>query len=107
MVDLIPVGTVNRQVNENNSSKPAQNVQETTRSKSLADQENPIKVERRRTGNRRRNSSDRRLLTKASRKKVTDRRKNPDRRGSRVVKNEGQNKRAGLMRKGRIIDEHV
>ncbi len=107
MVDLIPVGSVNRQVNENNSSKPAQNVQETARSKALADQENPAKVERRRTGNRRRNATDRRLLSKAARQTALDRRKKPDRRVVRATKTEEKNKRPSIMRKGRIIDEHV
>lgn len=107
MVDLIPIGTVNRPANENNASKPAENVQETTRSKQLADQENPMRIERRRSGNRRKNPGDRRRLTSSSRKPVVDRRKVPDRRKSRAVTQDNEPQRKTSSRKGRIIDERV
>lgn len=107
MVDLIPIGTVNRLPNENNASRPAGNVRETARSKELADQDTPPTVERRRSGNRRQNPSDRRQLIKATRKPVQDRRKKTDRRATRRAEPEQKSKRSALTRKGRIIDERV
>jgi len=107
MVDLIPIGTVNRPANENNASRPAGNVQETSRSKRLADQETPAPVERRRAGNRRHSPSDRRRLIKAARKPAQDRRKMSDRRAVRRAESENRPKPASIMRKGRIIDEQV
>lgn len=107
MVDLIPIGTVNRPSNENNASKPAENVQQTAGSKQLADQDKPAEIERRRSGNRRRNHTDRRLLNRVSRKRLPDRRRTPDRRAARRTDLTPASKRKPLTRKGRIIDEEV
>lgn len=108
MVDLIPIGSANRAANENNATRPAGNVQETARSNLIGDQDNPERIERRRSRNRRRSSGDRRHLTKSSRKQTQDRRKALDRRSvRRAQKKEAEAKPQPLLRKGRIIDERV
>lgn len=107
MIDLIPIGTVNRPANENNAAKPSGNVQETTRTKALSDQEAPAGIERRRPGNRRRGEGDRRRLQKGVRTSQTDRRRLQDRRAASRTEPEKTSSRKSSMRKGRLIDERV
>ena len=107
MVNLIPIGTVNRSPNENNPSVPPDEVRETEGSKALADDGQPPKVERRRTGDRRRGREDRRELTNSTRGPLTDRRKAEDRRLLRRAKTNPKVQRKPLSRKGKIIDERI
>lgn len=108
MVDLIPIGTINRSATENNTSKTPATVEETARIKAVADQNQPPRVERRRVGNRRRTRSDRRLLQKSARGvKIIDRRQADDRRAGRRLETRKPATGARLARKGRIIDEQV
>ena len=107
MVDLIPIGTVNRAPNENNPSKVPDQVQETSRTKELASDGQPARIERRRYGDRRRGNNDRRLLDKAFVGPNTDRRRSLDRRLRRSAKPQPREERKPISRKGRIIDERA
>lgn len=106
MVDLIPIGTINRSATENNATKTPESVEETARTKAIADQNQPPRVERRRMGNRRRTRNDRRLLQKSARgTSIIDRRQTGDRRVSRRLDAQKPLNRGRSGNKGRIIDE--
>jgi hypothetical protein len=109
MVDLIPIGTVNRTAAENNSIKSSDNVKETAQSDPVsADNRQRVDEPRRRF---KRRKGDRRV-TRGVRWTKPERRKNPDRRTSSVNREPDDRlagetetpETKGSSRKGRFID---
>ena len=104
MVDLIPIGTINRTTTENNSIKKNPDVEQAAGAKGMDDNRVQGGLDRRRTVDRRRNH-DRRGRARG----MKERRKLQDRRGApRAASAEDRRKTAKKRsRKGRIIDERV
>ena len=111
MIDLIPIGTINRRATENNPNKVSDAVEQTNPTKATADQNEPPRIERRKTTNRRRGTGDRRLLKKSARKsKLADRRQMPDRRKRRREDTKRPLSSFSSSSRGRlggIVDEEV
>jgi hypothetical protein len=109
MVDLIPIGTVNRTATENNTIKSTDNVKEAEKSSRIeADQRQKVEAPRRRF---KRRKGDRRVLTRSSRLNRFERRKSTERRDDGFEEDEellnGGVKVKAPNRKGRFIDERA
>lgn len=106
MVDLIPIGTVNRTAAENNAVKNSDNVKETAESDRIAaDHKQKVDEPRRRF---KRRQGDRRASGRGIRWTRQERRKNRDRRASALADessdaNENSTNK-NTSRKGRFID---
>ena len=108
MIDLIPIGTVNRTPSENNREKPSLDVSEVKqveRSSRVADQKPMGGVALYRSKNRRRNRLDRRKSRLAS-GPMANRRVRYDRRLSAAVLARSESRRSD-DRRGRYIDEKI
>ena len=107
MVDLIPIGTINRTTTENNSIKTAKDVQQSSGTKALDDTRVPGGLERRRTVDRRRRSAG--SAEPGARARYKKEGIKLDRRGSprTVVPEDRRKAKKKPSRKGRIIDERV
>jgi len=109
MVDLIPIGTVNRTATENNAVKNTDNVKEPDKSARIeADQRQKVEAPRRRF---KRRQGDRRVSNRSARLNRFERRKSSDRRDGDLDENEellndGVKVKAP-SRKGRFIDERA
>lgn len=106
MVDLIPIGTVNRTAAENNAVKSSDNVKEAAESDRIAaDHKQKLDEPRRRF---KRRQGDRRASGRGARWTKPERRKNRDRRASAVADDNNEanenNSNKNASRKGRFID---
>ena len=108
MIDLIPIGTVNRTATENNSIKRTDNVKEAEKAEPMdVDHKQPLAPVRRRF---KRRQGDRRTA-KVGRWNRFERRSNRDRRGEESDLEQellsGGLKSKKTNRKGRFIDERA
>lgn len=107
MVDLIPIGTVNRTSAENNAVKSTGNVSEADKpERAEADHKQKVDPPRRRF---KRRQGDRRMAARSSRLNRFERRRNSDRRGEGDGEEliEDGVKTKAPSRKGRFIDEQA
>ncbi|MEH6357502.1 MAG: hypothetical protein V7745_00830 [Pseudomonadales bacterium] len=108
MLDLIPIGTVNRTATENNAVKRSDNIQETAKTERFeTEQKQKVEEPRRRFKKR---QGDRRRSLRSMRAGRPDRR-GSDRRDEEddalEVSMSGMKKQKKPSRKGRIIDERA
>lgn len=106
MLDLIPIGTVNRTAAENNALKSSSRVKKAAQTEHMeADQKQKVPPPSRRF---KRRQGDRRVSARGARWSKVERRKSCDRRGGELDENEeilrGGSKGKAATRKGRFID---